>query len=175
MLSNAGHVAVSARPPLATDEAWTTNRHIYLLKNHLLLDANNKGDDKPSEKRHDDDDDMDGLLGECLTAGNPGFDTTPTFSPDGNHLAWLTMAGPTYEADAVGIQVHDVTTGVTSTLLQAQVDWDYSPNSLKWSKDGTRLYFTADVQSRQALCSIDVKAGAGSTEGIVIHQVESST
>jgi len=175
-LSNAGHVAVSARPPLATDEAWTTNRHIYLLKNHLLLDANNKGDNKPSETRHDDDDDdMDGLLGECLTAGNPGFDTTPTFSPDGNRLAWLTMAGPTYEADAVGIQVHDVTTGVTSTLLQAQVDWDYSPNSLKWSKDGTRLYFTADVRSRQALCSIDAKAGAGGTGGIVIHQAESST
>lgn len=29
-LSSAGHVAFSARPPLAADEAWTTNRHIYL-------------------------------------------------------------------------------------------------------------------------------------------------
>ena len=31
-ISKGGAVAVSARPPLASDEAWTTNRHIYLQR-----------------------------------------------------------------------------------------------------------------------------------------------
>ena len=31
-LSCRGGVAVSCRPPLADDEAWTTNRHIYLQR-----------------------------------------------------------------------------------------------------------------------------------------------
>lgn len=180
-ISNVGHVAMSARPPLATDEAWMTNRHIYLLKDHLSA-AGSCGDDDDEDANEDDkaepeeeeEEDMDGLLGTCLTADNPGFDTNPTFSPDGNRLAWLTMAGPSYEADAVGIQVHNVATGVTTTLLQAEVDWNYSPNSLTWSKDGTRLYFTADVRSRQALCSIDATTGAANG-GIAIHQSESST
>jgi len=158
-ISVQGHVAFSARPPLAPEEAWTTNRHIYLKKNHLGngKSNNNDGDD---------------ALGICLTSDNPGFDTTPTFSPDGTRLAWLTMAGPSYESDAIGIVVHDLETGETSTLLKAEEDWDHSPNSLTWSKDGQRLFFTADVRSRSALCSIDTTAGA--TGGILIHTSESS-
>ena len=142
-ISVSGQVAVSARPPLAHDEAWTTNRHIYLIEEGGA-------------------DDTEGMVpGKCITKDNPGFDTNPVFSPDGTRLAWLTMAGPSYEADAVGIQVYDVATGVTSSLLRAEIDWEYSPNSLTWSKDGTKLYFTADVRSRQALYSIDSIKGAG--------------
>ena len=143
-ISTSGQVAVSARPPLQHDEAWTTNRHIYLI-----------GEDDVNKN------DGDGMPGKCITENNPGFDTTPTFSPDGKRLAWLTMAGPAYESDAVGIQIYDIATGVTSSLLKAEIDWDYSPNSLTWSKDGMTIYFTADVRSRQALFSIDSIEGAG--------------
>jgi len=158
-------VAFSARPPLAPDEAWTTNRNIYLKKNHL---QKQKGE---GEKRNDDEDNDD-PLGICLTSDNPGYDTNPTFSPDGKRLAWLTMAGPAYEADAIGIRVYDLETGITSTLLEAEAEWEYSPHSLTWSKDGRRLYFTADIRSRGALCSIDAMTGAKG--GIAIHTSESS-
>ena len=159
-ISSQGHMAFSARPPLASDEAWTTNRNIYLKTNHLRQDGKdqNNAEDDP--------------LGTCLTLDNPGFDTNPTFSPDGKYLTWLTMAGPAYEADAIGIQLYELETGVTSTLLKAEEDWEYSPHSLTWSKDGQRLYFTTDMRSRGALCSMDVATGAKG--GITIHSSESS-
>ena len=148
-VSKTGAVAVSARPPIDDEEAWTTNRHIYLQKSMPAAGA--VGAWAPGD---------DSALGECLTAANPGYDTNPTFSPDGSQLAWLTMAGADYEADAIGICVHDLQSGETRTVLKAETDWDYSPQNLHWSKDGARLLFTADVRSRRALCSLDVRAGA---------------
>ena len=150
-ISKDGLVAVSARPPLDAQEAWTTNRHIYLQRG-LPTSVSKQGSTwAPGD---------DAALGECLTASNPGYDTNPTFSPDGSQLAWLTMAGADYEADAVGICLYDVASGQTRSLLRAELDWDYSPQNLHWSKDGSRLLFTADVRSRRALCSVDVAKGA---------------
>jgi len=144
-VSKDGHVAVSARPPIAEDEAWTTNRHIYLMKNKI----------KTSTSATSNDEEEDTI--ECITIDNPGFDTNPVFSPDGTKLAWLSMKGKQYESDAVSIRIYDLETQVTTTVLEAETDWDYSPNSLLWSK-GTKdiIFFTADVKSRQSLCSIDI-------------------
>lgn len=147
-ISKTGAVAISARPPLDAQEAWTTNRHIYLQSSMPAASVArtwSPGDDS--------------LLGTCLTASNPGYDTNPTFSPDGSHLAWVTMVGADYEADAVGICLHNIASGETRTVLKAEVDWAYSPLDLHWSKDGTRLLFTADVRSRRALCSLEVRPG----------------
>jgi dipeptidyl aminopeptidase/acylaminoacyl peptidase len=163
-ISKTGAVAVSARPPLDSKEAWTTNRHIYLQKE---MPAKNSakfwtpGDDS--------------LLGDCLTADNPGDDTNPAFSPDGSQLAWLTMAGADYEADAVGICVHDLQSGKTRTVLRAETDWEYSPQGLHWSQDGLRLLFTADIRARRALCSLDVGPGAASARVCVLRPEHSTT
>lgn len=161
-------MAFSARPPLAPDEAWTTNRHIY-LKKHRVATTGGAAGGEGADGGGDDDG-----LGTCLTSDNPGYDTNPAFSPDGTRLAWLTMAGPSYEADAVGIKVYDLATGATTTLLEAEADWDHSPDSLTWSRDGARLYFTADVRSRRALCSIDATRGAREGGGIEAHTSEGS-
>merc|ERR1719272_1620794 len=91
--ANATHVALSMRSPLAQDEAWTTNRHIYLRQVA----------GKPGE------------LGECLTADNSGYDLSPQFSPDGQRLAWLSMATPQYESDASRIKLRE--NGAVRTLL----------------------------------------------------------
>ena len=153
---NGAAVAVSARPPLASDEAWTTNRHIYLQRSMPTGDAAGASAAWGSEKP----DELGSPLGECVTADNPGYDTHPTWSPDGRKLAWLTMAGADYEADAVGIRVYDLESGKQSDLLTAEKDFAHSPASLHWSKDGSRLLFIADVRSRAAVCSIDATTGA---------------
>ena len=162
-ISKGGAVAVSARPPLASDEAWTTNRHIYLQR--TIPDGSGAWDG----------DDLAAPLGECLTQGNPGYDTTPTFSPDGTKLAWLTMAGAEYESDAVGIMLHDLVSGETRTLLKAEEHFDHSPRTLRWSNDGARLLFVADIRSRASLCSIDAAKGAGpGGEGVTVLTSEGS-
>lgn len=131
------------RPPIAEEEAWTTNRHIYLMKNRIQSSSSSIKED--------------GI--ECITMDNPGFDTNPVFSPDGTKLAWLYMKGAQYESDAISIHIYDLKTQTTTTILEAETDWDYSPNCLHWSKnndDKNKIFFTADVKSRQALCSIDI-------------------
>ncbi|KAH8065398.1 serine-type peptidase [Aureococcus anophagefferens] len=96
----------------------------------------------------------------CLTEGNPGYDFSPAFSKDGSKLAWLTMAGAQYEADAIGIKLYDVATKATTDLVAADADFAYSPQSLHWSGDGSKIYFTADVRARRRLCVVDVASRA---------------
>ena len=146
MCPASGAVALSCRPPLAPDEAWTTTRHVYLK-------ARGFGDavtDAAAAAEGDDDEAV------CLTEGNSGCDFAPAFSPDGSKLAWLTMAGPQYEADAVGIKLYDVATKEITDLVQADVGFDYSPLSIAWAKNSATLYFTANVRARRRLCAVDV-------------------
>lgn len=133
---SATRVAVSMRPPLAHDEAWSTNRHIYVRE----LAGTASGD-----------------LGTCLTEDNSGYDLCPEFSPDGRRLAWLSMATPQYEADASRIKVWDSSSGAVRTLA---ADWDYSPDGLLWSRDGTRLLFSANIRARSCLCAADAETGS---------------
>lgn len=165
-ISTNGWVAVSCRPPLADDEAWTTNRHIYLQRELPKADAMAVCSAA----------DLSVALGECLTYENPGYDTNPAFSPTGTRLAWLTMAGATYEADAVGIQIYDVTSKITKPLLRAGIDWDYSPDNLHWSADGLRLYFNAQIHARRVICYINVDAppAAGGEVHVCVEQGSSS-
>jgi len=147
-VSKDGHVAVSARPPIAKDEAWTTNRHIYLFKNRIEVSTSLNASKSANDE-----------FVECITTDNLGFDFNPVFSPDGTKLAWLSMKGEQYEADAVSIRIYDLATHETITILEAETDWDYSPNSLLWSRGNKNtIFFTADVKSRQALCSIDISS-----------------
>jgi len=145
-VSKDGHVAVSARPPIAKEEAWTTNRHIYLFKNRIEVPSSSNTSKSIVEENV-----------ECITVDNLGFDFNPVFSPDGTKLAWLSMKGEKYESDAVSIRIYDLVTQEITTILEAETDWDYSPNSLLWScRKNNTIFFTADVKSRQALCSIDI-------------------
>ncbi|KAH8057899.1 serine-type peptidase [Aureococcus anophagefferens] len=132
-----GAVALSCRPPLAADEAWTTNRHVYL-----------KGLVRRRGRR-------------VPHGGQPGLRLQPgLLSKDGSKLAWLTMAGAQYEADAIGIKLYDVATKATTDLVAADADFAYSPQSLHWSGDGSKIYFTADVRARRRLCVVDVASRA---------------
>ena len=61
-LSSQGQAAFSARPPLAPDEAWTSNRHIY-LKDLPASNGSEAASDGP---------DFGQGLGTCITTDNPG-------------------------------------------------------------------------------------------------------
>lgn len=89
----------------------------------------------------------------CLTEELPGFDQDPAFSPDGRTIAFCSMARAGFEADRVRLMLHDVATGANRELLP---DFDASVHELRWTGDGTRLYFTVETEGTTQLYTTSV-------------------
>ena len=84
-----------------------------------------------------------------LTENNPGYDTNPTFSPNGD-LTWLQMKRDGYEADKNDIIVRHK--GMDINLTDA---WDGTVASYLWSEDGKKVYFTAAVDGTMQLFEVN--------------------
>ncbi|MCH5224403.1 MAG: S9 family peptidase [Muribaculaceae bacterium] len=82
----------------------------------------------------------------CLTEGMPGYDTDPHFSPDGNKVAFLSMATPKFESDKKRLMLLDIKTGEMTDLT---ADWDYWPEEIAWSPDGSFIWFAAYYQGTE--------------------------
>ncbi len=89
------------------------------------------------------------------TAGMEGYDMNPSFSPDGNFIAWTSMATEGNEADKNDIVVMDAKRGgIFKMNLTKQ--WDGTVESFVWSKDGNRIYFNAPVRGTVQLFEVQV-------------------
>ena len=88
-----------------------------------------------------------------FTEDNPGYDTYPVFSPDGNKLAWLSMARDGYEADKNRIMVYDFK---TKSKYDVTKDWDESVSSMKWSADNSKIYFIESAFGTDQLFEISI-------------------
>ena len=86
-----------------------------------------------------------------LTEGMMGYDQAPAYSPDGQRLAWLSMAEDGYEADKNDIVVFDKKTTRRHNLTAA---WDGTVNAYLWSNDGRTIWFTAAVKGTVQLFEI---------------------
>lgn len=75
-----------------------------------------------------------------LTEGMMGYDTNPTFSPDGKYVAWLSMEHDGYESDKNRIFILDMASGEKTDLTS---DWDYTATDIAWNPDGKSIYFIA--------------------------------
>lgn len=90
-----------------------------------------------------------------LTEGMSGYDTNPTFSPDGKLFSWLSMKTDGYEADKNDIIIQDLVSGVKLNLTS---HWDETVNAFYWSKDGKKIYFVAPTRGTVQLFEVDVPA-----------------
>jgi len=72
---------------------------------------------------------------------SPGNDNTPVYSPDGNHIAWRSMARAGFEADKESLIVYQRQSG---QMRNATADWDRSVGSLAWTPDSKVVFFTAE-------------------------------
>lgn len=79
----------------------------------------------------------------CLTEGMPGYDQDPVYSPDGRFLAFGSMQRAGFEADRLRLMLHDRKRGTNHELLP---DFDASAHDVRWTADGERLYFTAEIE-----------------------------
>ena len=71
---------------------------------------------------------------------NYGYDTAPSFSPDGNYLAWLSMKRDGYESDQNRLCVADLRSGEQKYISEKV--FDSNVDSYCWAHDSNSLYFT---------------------------------
>jgi dipeptidyl aminopeptidase/acylaminoacyl peptidase len=91
-----------------------------------------------------------------LTAGNPAFDGSPRFSPDGRTIAFRRQRVPGYESDRFALALLDRATGASRVLTEGLDAW---VNAFRFAPDGKRVYFTADVKGRTPLHVLDLATG----------------
>lgn len=80
-----------------------------------------------------------------LTPNNPGYDTHPAFSPNGE-LTWLQMKRDGYEADK-----NDIIVRANGKDINLTAAWDGTVDSFTWSEDGRTVYFLAATDGTKQL------------------------
>ena len=91
-----------------------------------------------------------------ITEENKGYDTNPTYSPDGKSIAWLSMERDGYEADQNRLMVMNLETG---EITFASKDFDSNVDSYCWSADCERIYFTGVWHGESQVYQIDLANG----------------
>lgn len=84
-----------------------------------------------------------------LTESNKGYDTNPSFSPNGD-LTWLQMKRDGYEADKNDLIVRHKGLDINLTA-----GWDGTVQSYKWSADGKKVYFIAPINGTVQLFEVN--------------------
>lgn len=68
-----------------------------------------------------------------------GYDVNPRFSPDGQYIAWQSMARDGYESDRNRLCVMNLSTGKKQYVTES---FDSNVDAFVWSNDSKTIYFT---------------------------------
>ncbi len=90
---------------------------------------------------------------ENLTWENLGYDMNPSFSKDGNHMAYTQMRRDGYEADKNDIILMDWNTRQKTNLTAY---WDESIASFYWGNDNETIFFTAAHHGTKQLFKLNI-------------------
>ncbi len=116
--------------------AWQTNTDVFLV--------GSDGRSKPVD----------------LTSGSPGYDFSPSFSPDGKSLALTQMKRAGYEGDRQRLGVIELASRRARVVTEA---WDRSVGDVTWSADGKTIYTDSDNLGNHSLFAIEVASGTVKT------------
>lgn len=105
-----------------------------------------------------------------LTEGMMGYDTNPVFSPNGQFIAFQSMARDGYEADRDRLFIHDLKNG-NNRCLSDSLDGDVS--SACWTKDGRKIYFLSALQAVTQIFSADLETASVKQVTDGMHDFES--
>ena len=98
------------------------------------------------------------------TAGMMGYDTNPSFSPDGRRLAWLSMRRDGYESDKNDIMVMEIATR-SMMKLNLTGGWDGTVSSFCWGHNNERIFFNAPWRGTEQLFEARVPANLSAARG----------
>lgn len=85
---------------------------------------------------------------ENLTDGMEGYDTNPTFSADGNWMAWQSMARDGFEADKNDLWIMNWKTKEKRNLTAG---WDETVAGYRWDEKSSTIYFVAAYHGTEQL------------------------
>ncbi len=88
-------------------------------------------------------------------SNSPGNDNTPAYSPDGQHLAWRSMARAGFEADKQTLMVYQ---RKLAQARNATAEWDRSVGSYVWALDSKGFFFTAEDRGEAPIWSLTLDA-----------------
>ena len=91
-----------------------------------------------------------------LTPDMPGYDSHPQFSPDGKILLWTSMKRGGFESDKERIMIMNWPIG---EMKDVSTSLDASPGSIRWTADGSTLYFTAPYQEAHQIHKLELSTG----------------
>jgi dipeptidyl aminopeptidase/acylaminoacyl peptidase len=72
-----------------------------------------------------------------LTEGMMGYDTHPSFSPDGKYIAWISQERDGYESDKHRLFIADLQSGEKEYLTSG---FDYNVDDMQWNEDSRSFY-----------------------------------
>lgn len=90
------------------------------------------------------------------TMGMEGYDTNPSFSPDGKYVAWLSMRRDGFESDKNRIMVMDAQGGADRPRREVTAGFDDAANSFVWDAGSRKIYFVAPYRGTEQLFEVGV-------------------
>jgi len=88
-----------------------------------------------------------------LSEGMMGYDINPTFSPNGEYLAWESMERDGNESDKNRLIVMNLTTNERSDI---SANWDQSCATLNWGANNQTIYLTSVQHGTTQLYRADI-------------------
>ncbi len=85
-----------------------------------------------------------------------GYDTDPSFSPDGKHIVWLSMRRDGYEADKVRLMTADFVDGNVSDIRDLTASFKYNAAGPIWDENSECVYFNALAEGIQGIFKADL-------------------
>lgn len=89
------------------------------------------------------------------SAGMMGYDTNPSFSPDGRRVAWISMKRDGFESDKTDIVVMDLDRK-SRYKLNLTSAWDGAVSSFSWSRNSNSIFFNAAWRGTEQLFEVKV-------------------
>ena len=99
-----------------------------------------------------------------ISAGNPGYDRSPVFSPDGSMIAYQSMERDGYESDLDRLFVYNIKNGSRTWISKG---WDFDVANIIW-EDNKTLFFTCSNLGTAQIFKTDLegKSVLKVTEGV---------